>query len=409
MDLVLRDARLAQRDGTLARVDIGIHDGRIARIGERVEDAARTIDIGGRLAVPGFVETHIHLDKACILDRFVPQHGTLDEAIAQVAAAKKAFTEDDVFARASRALERAIVNGTTHVRTHVEVDPGIGLRGLRGVQRAAAAYRWAVDVEVCVFPQEGLTNSPGSGELMREALAGGVRVVGAAPYTDPDPRGQIDRVFMLAREFDADIDMHLDLGDSPEHMDVEYVCEMTERHHYGGRVAIGHVTKLSLVPPKAYERIARRLADAGVAVTVLPSTDLYLMGRGQRHGVVRGVVAAHDLLHRGVNCSLSTNNLLNPFTPFGDCSLLRMANMYANVCHVGTREDMRECLDMVTARSARLLRLADYGVEAGKSADVVVLDSATPETAVAELSLPLYGFKRGRMTFSRQPARLYPP
>ena len=409
MDLVLRDARLAQRDGTLARVDIGIHDGRIARIGERVEDAPRTIDIGGRLAVPGFVETHIHLDKACILDRFVPQHGTLDEAIAQVAAAKKAFTEDDVFARASRALERAIVNGTTHVRTHVEVDPGIGLRGLRGVQRAAAAYRWAVDVEVCVFPQEGLTNSPGSGELMREALAGGVRVVGAAPYTDPDPRGQIDRVFMLAREFDADIDMHLDLGDSPEHMDVEYVCEMTERHHYGGRVAIGHVTKLSLVPPKAYERIARRLADAGVAVTVLPSTDLYLMGRGQRHGVVRGVVAAHDLLHRGVNCSLSTNNLLNPFTPFGDCSLLRMANLYANVCHVGTREDMRECLNMVTARSARLLRLADYGVEAGKSADVVVLDSATPETAVAELSLPLYGFKRGRMTFSRQPARLYPP
>jgi cytosine deaminase len=184
---------------------------------------------------------------------------------------------------------------------------------------------------------------------------------------------------------------------------------MTERHRYGGRVAIGHVTKLSLVPPKAYERIARRLADAGVAVTVLPSTDLYLMGRGQRHGVVRGVVAAHDLLHRGVNCSLSTNNLLNPFTPFGDCSLLRMANMYANVCHVGTREDMRECLNMVTARSARLLRLADYGVEAGKSADVVVLDSATPETAVAELSLPLYGFKRGRMTFSRQPARLYPP
>jgi cytosine deaminase len=409
MDLLLRNARLAQRDGTLARVDIGVDGGRIACIAERIEDTAHAIDVGGRLVVPGFVETHIHLDKACILDRFVPQRGTLDEAIAQVAAAKKAFTEDDVCARASRALERAIVNGTTHVRTHVEVDPGIGLRGLRGVQRAAAAYRWAVDVEMCVFPQEGLTNSPGSGELMRAALAGGVRVVGAAPYTDPDPHGQIDRVFALAREFDADIDMHLDLGDSPEHMDVEYVCAMTERHRYGGRVAIGHVTKLSLVEPEAYARIARRLADAGVAVTVLPSTDLYLMGRGQRHGVVRGVLAAHDLVHRGVNCSLSTNNLLNPFTPFGDCSLLRMANLYANVCHVGTREDMRECLDMVTARSARLLRLAGYGIEAGNSADLVVLDSASAETAVAELALQLYGFKRGRMTFSRQPAQLYPP
>ena len=409
MDLVLHDARLAQRNGTLARVDIGIHDGRIARVAERIEDAARAIDLGGRLAIPGFVETHLHLDKACILDRFVPQHGTLDEAIAQVAAAKKAFTEDDVLARASRALERAIVNGTTHVRTHVEVDPGIGLRGLRGVQRAADAYRWAVDVEVCVFPQEGLTNSPGSAELMREALANGARVVGAAPYTDPDPRGQIDRVFALAREFDADIDMHLDLGDTPEHMDVEYVCAMTERYRYGGRVAIGHVTKLSLVPPATYERIAQRLADAGIAVTVLPSTDLYLMGRGQRHSVVRGVLAAHDLLHRGVNCSLSTNNLLNPFTPFGDGSLLRMANLYANVCHVGTREDMRECLHMVTARSASLLRLEDYGIETGKSADLVVLDCASAEAAVAELAPPLYGFKRGRMTFSRQPAQLFPP
>jgi len=409
MDLVLRDGRLAQRDGALARVDIGLHDGRIARIAERVDDAAHVIDLGGRLVVPGFVETHIHLDKACILDRFVPQRGTLDEAIAQVAKAKRAFTEDDVFARASRALERAIVNGTTHVRTHVELDPGIGLRGLRGVQRAAAAYRWAVDVDVCVFPQEGLTNSPGSEQLMREALAGGVRVVGAAPYTDPDPRGQIDRVFALAREFDADVDMHLDLGDTPERMDVEYVCEMTDRYRYGGRVAIGHVTKLSLAPPDTYERIAKRLADAGVAVTVLPSTDLYLMGRGQRHNVVRGVLAAHDLLHRGVNCSLSTNNLLNPFTPFGDCSLLRMANLYANVCHVGTREDMRECLGMITARSARLLRLDDYGIETGKSADLVVLDCASAEAAVAELALPLYGFKRGRMTFSRQPAQLYPP
>jgi cytosine deaminase len=109
--------------------------------------------------------------------------------------------------------------------------------------------------------------------------------------------------------------MHLDLGDSPEKMDVDYVCEMTERHRYGGRVAIGHVTKMALLPPERFDPMARRLADAGVAVTVLPSTDLFLMGRGQRHDSVRGVLAAHELLQHGVNCSLSTNNVLNPFTP----------------------------------------------------------------------------------------------
>ncbi len=405
MDLILRNASLG--DG--GRVDIGIAAGKVAAIASRLAGTAPGIDLAGRLVAPGFIETHLHLDKSCILDRCQSQRGTLDEAIAEVSRAKRQFTAADVFARASRTLEKAIVQGTTHVRTHVEVDPGIGLIGFDGIKRLAEAYRWAVDIEICVFPQEGLTNYPGTEELMREALAQGARVVGAAPYTDPDPRGQIERVFRMAGEFDVDIDMHLDLGDSPEQMDVEYVCEMTERHRYGGRVAIGHVTKMSLLPPERFEPLAKRLADAGVAVTVLPSTDLFLMGRGQRHNVIRGVLAAHELLHRGVNCSLSTNNVLNPFTPFGDCSLVRMANLYANVCHVGTRDGLRECLDMITRRSAKLLRLPDYGVEVGKAADLVVLDCATPEQGVAELAAPLHGFKRGRKTFTRTPAELHRP
>jgi len=406
MDLILRNA--SRGDGTPA-CDIGIADGRIAAIAPHLAATGAEMDLGGRLVVPGFVETHIHLDKSCILDRFTSEQGTLAEAIAEVSRLKRAFTVEDVFARASRTLEKAIVHGTTHVRTHVEVDPGVGLRGFDGIVQLADAYRWAVDIEICVFPQEGLTNYPGTEELMRAALARGARVVGAAPYTDPDPREQIERVFRMARDFDVDIDMHLDLGDSPERMDVDYVCEMTERHRYGGRVAIGHVTKMSLLPPARFEALAKRLADAGVAVTVLPSTDLFLMGRGQRHSVVRGVVAAHDLLHHGVNCSLSTNNVLNPFTPFGDCSLVRMANLHANVCHVGTRAGLKESLDMVTRRAAKLMRLPGYGVEAGNAADLVVLDCTTPEAGVAELAIPLFGFKRGRRTFTRTPAEIHKP
>jgi cytosine deaminase len=409
VELVLRNVTVADAAARPVVIDIGIDGGRIVQRAPGLPAGERDFDLHGRLVVPGFVETHIHLDKACILDRCNPERGTLDEAIAQVSAAKRAFTQQDVFARASAALEKAIMNGTMRLRTHVEVDPGIGLTGFEGVKQVADAYRWAADVEICVFPQEGLTNNPGTEELMRGALARGATVVGAAPYTDANPRAQIDRVFAIARDFDADIDMHLDLGDSPERMDVEYVCDMTERYRYGGRVAVGHVTKLSLVPAERFEAIARRLADTGVAVTVLPSTDLYLMGRHQRHSVVRGVLPAHELLRRGVNCSLSTNNVLNPFTPFGDCSLVRMANLYANVCHVGTRNDLRECLAMVTDRSARLMRIDDYGMGVGHAADLVVLDCSTPEQAVAELSAPVMGFKRGRRSFSRTPAEIHRP
>jgi len=407
MDLILRGGRVAGGDD--ARVDIGIAGGRIAAIAPAVEADAPALDLDGHLVAPGFVETHIHLDKACILDRCEAESSDLAEAIEQVAAAKRAFTEEDVTRRARRVLDMCIGQGTTHLRTHLEVDPGIGLRGFDGVLPLINDYRWAIDIEVCVFPQEGLLNNPGTDDLMVQALERGARVVGAAPYTDSDPHGQIDRVFALARAYDVDIDMHLDFGETADALDVDYVCALTERLGYGGRVTVGHVTKLSAAAPEHLARTAARMAAVGVAVTVLPATDLFLMGRGDETNVRRGVTAAHRLLGHGVNCSLSSNNVLNPFTPFGDCSLIRMANLYANVCHVGARSEMLDCFDMITRRSARILGLDDYGVAPGKTADLVVLDARDPATAVAKLAPPLLGFKRGRQTFERAPVKLLRP
>ena len=407
MDLILRNARTPDDAETL--VDIGIDKGRIAAIRPGLAAEGEEIQLDGRLVSPGFIETHIHLDKSCILDRCQAKKGDLDEAIGEVAKAKKAFTPEDVYERAKRTLEKCIMNGTTHMRTQLEVDPGIGLRGLEGVLPLIDEYKWAIDIEICIFPQEGLLNNPGTDELMVEALKKGGTVVGAAPYTDSDPHGQIDRIFEIARDFDIDIDMHLDFGPTCEDLDLDYVCKLADRFGRGGRTAIGHVTKLSVAPKDVFEAAARRMADAGVALTVLPSTDLFLMGRHMEHSVMRGVTATHKLIHHGVNCSLSTNNVLNPFTPFGDCSLLRMANLNANICQIGARSDIRECFKMITTRSARLMNLADYGLEEGKSADLVVLDCQTPEQAVAELPPVLYAFKRGRRTVTRQPAVLHRP
>ncbi|MDJ0949074.1 MAG: amidohydrolase family protein [Alphaproteobacteria bacterium] len=408
MDLILRDARIADGEGERA-VDIGIAAGRIAAIEPALAADAETLELGGRLVTPGFVETHVHLDKSRILDRCAQRTGTLDEAIAEVAKAKRNFTAEDVYDRARATLERCILNGTTHMRTHLEVDPVVGLKGLEGILPLVEEYSWAIDLEICIFPQDGLLNLPGTDELMVAALQQGGSIVGACPYTDTDPRGQIDRVFEMARELDRDIDMHLDFDLNPDDMDLLYVCEQTERFGYGGRVAIGHVSKLSAADPDRFAQAARRLAGAGVALTVLPATDLYLMGRGTPQNVPRGLTPVHKLLEAGVNCSLSTNNVLNPFTPFGDCSLIRMANLYANVCQVGTREDILECLAMITERSARLMRLDDYGLAVGRPADLVVLDCADRAGAVAELATPLWGFKRGRRTFTRAPATLHRP
>ena len=133
MDLILRNARLigAEQETT----DIGIVGGKIAAIQPNLAAEGETIDLGGRLVSPGLIETHIHLDKSCILDRCKAEKGDLEEAIGEVAKAKKEFTPEDVYTRAKRTLEKCILNGTTHMRTQLEVDPGIGLRGLEGVRR----------------------------------------------------------------------------------------------------------------------------------------------------------------------------------------------------------------------------------------------------------------------------------
>ncbi|HEX3538494.1 MAG TPA: amidohydrolase family protein [Stellaceae bacterium] len=405
LDRVIRNARL--HDGRV--VDLGIAAGRIAAVSPDIEADGPAVEAGGCLVVPGFVETHLHLDKTCILDRCNIVEGTVAEAVRETAAAKRAFTAEDVHARGSRLLDKRIVNGTTRIRTHVEVDPGIGLLAFDALQPLARDYAWAVGIEFCIFPQEGLLNNPGTDALMVEALRRGATVVGAAPYFDTDPRGQVDRVFEIAREFGAGIDMHLDLADTTDGMQVEYVCRKTEEFGYGGRVTVGHVTQMSLLPPERFGEIARRLADAGVAVTVLPATDLFLMGRAHTHARPRGVVAATEILACGGNCSIATNNVLNPFTPYGDAALVRMANLYANVCHVSRPADLAECLAMVTSRAAAILGVRDYGIEPGNPADLVLLNTADPALAVAEIAAPLWGMKAGRATFTRPRPTLHKP
>jgi cytosine deaminase len=408
MDLIIRDACILQGK-ELHTVDIGIQGSTIAAISSALEVDGPELNAAGCLVIPGMIETHIHLDKTCILDRCRIEEGTVAEAVRETAGAKRSFTVEDVYARGKRTLERCIAHGTMHMRTHVELDPGIKMVGFEAVGQLARDYAWAMDVELCVFPQEGLINNPGTEELLIEGLRRGARAIGAVPYMDSDPRGQIDRIFAIARDFDAEIDMHLDLAETTDGMQVEYVCRKTEEFGWGGRVAVGHATQMSLLPPDRFAAIAAQLANAGVAVTILPSTDLHLMGRSHDHAVPRGVVRAEPLRQAGVTCSISTNNVLNPFTPYGDGSLIRMANLYANVCHVSRPSDLAGCLDMITGAAARLMRLGDYGIAVGGRADLVCLDASNPAEAIATLAQPLWGIKRGRASFTRPRPQIHPP
>ena len=400
-DLLLERCRLP--DGT--EVDIGCRDGRIAEIGALAGwPARRAVSCGGRAVTPGLVEAHIHLDKALLSDRAPSVEGTLAEAIRVSGAAKRRFTVEDIRARASRVLDMAVRHGTTAMRSHVEVDPIVGLKGLEALLPLKRGYAPALDLQLCAFAQEGILQAPGTERLLAEALRGGADLVGGCPYNDTDARGQIDVVFRLAKEFDVDADFHVDFFDEPEHLHVRYIAEQTVRHGWQGRVAVGHLTELAALPPAEQDVIIAALREAGIGVIMLPATDLYLMGRKDIRSVRRGLAPAKRLLAAGVPVAAATNNVRNAFTPAATADLALMGYLLVVGAHMGSRPEMGEVLRMLTEHPARILRLADYGLGAGDRADLVVWEAERAEEILSALAPCRLAVKGGRVTVEHRRA-----
>jgi cytosine/creatinine deaminase len=396
MDLVIRNARLPN-DGIAT--DIGIEIGRIAAIAPRIVCDAPEFDAGGRLACSGLVETHIHLDKAGIVGRCAICAGTLSEAVSETAKAKAAFTEEDVYIRASAVVEKAILHGANRMRTFVEIDPRAGFRSFESIKRVKANFAWAINIEICAFVQEGLTNEPETEVMLELALRSGADLVGGCPYTDPEPGEHIRRIFDLAARFDARVDFHLDFDLEPSESHLPAVIAETVRRRYQGRVSVGHVTKLSATPPEELDALTVALSEAGVAVTALPATDLYL--------IPRGVAPIHRLAAQGVVATIATNNVMNPFTPFGDASLMRMANLYANVAQIGSPAELGRVFGMITDMALKLMGKEHVGVKVGAPADIVIFDASSGADGVATIAPAIAGWKNGRRTFFRPPPQLF--
>src|ERR1700737_1510212 len=156
-DLIFRRAVTAS---SAVAVDIGVSEGRIAAMAPRLDAQAREVDVGGRLVLAGFVDTHIHLDKACLLGRCGHIQGGVRDPPRAGAALKRDVSVEELYARGSKVIERAVVHGTTRMRPHVEIDPRIGLRSFEAIKALKRDYAWALDLSLCVFPQGGLAHDP---------------------------------------------------------------------------------------------------------------------------------------------------------------------------------------------------------------------------------------------------------
>lgn len=397
LDTVIASVRLVDHEGLW---DVGIASGRIAAVEPTIVSPAPRLNGLGNLLTTGLVDCHIHLDKAEILDRVTIENGTLQEAVRETATAKAAFTEEDVYARAAKVVDAAILNGTTAMRSFVEIDPRAGMRSFAALKAIRRDYAHLIDIQLCAFAQEGLTNEPETEALLRQALSDGADLVGGCTYTDPDPQEHVRRIFELGTAFGVSVDFHTDFDLNPAAAHLPLILKEAERRGNQGRIACGHVTKLAAWSAEAIDSIAPRLAAANVGVVTLPATDLFLLGRDATGLVPRGLAPLERLRRHGVPVALATNNVLNPFTPYGDGNLMRIANLYANVAQISRDADLKAAFDMVNeAASAMMGRVS--GVTIGEKADLVLFDAASSADAVRRVAQPLCGWKNGRESFTR--------
>lgn len=399
MDLLIRNARIV---GKKELADIGIQGGRIVKIGKIRAGARRMIDAAGMLTSPAFIDPHIHLDKVLIAGELRPNvSGTLQEAIELTWERKRKYTVADIKRRAGEVIQMAALNGTTRMRTHVDVDTIGKLMPLKGLLATRKEYRRLMDIQIVAFPQEGILRDPGTEELLYKAMSLGADLVGGMPHhekTHTETKRHIDIAFEVARDFDADIDMHVDETDDPNSRSLEYLAEKTIAEGYQGRVTAGHTCALAAYPEDYARKVIEKVKRANLNMITNPATNLVIQGRGDKQPIRRGITRVKELLAAGINVTFGQDCVSDAFYPFGRADMLEVALITAHAAQLSAPAEIETVFKMMTTNAARTIGVQhDYGIGVGKTADLVILNAASPKDAIRKQAERRWVIKGGKI------------
>jgi cytosine deaminase len=398
MDIVVRNAALRGLKGT---TDIAIKDGVIASVQPKLSQKGRQeIDAAGSLVLPGLFNLHFHADK-CLLGEVMRPNvsGTLPEAIEITNDFKRKYDPAEVAARAIRALEAGVKNGTSFFRLFSDVGTIGGLRAARGLLLAREKFGRYCDIQVVAFPQEGIARDPGAAELLDEAIKESCDIVGGLPwyeYTDAEARDHIDICFEIAKRYDRDIHMLVDDTDDANSRSLEYLALKTMREQWHGRVTASHCGAMAGYNDVYAAKIVDMVATAGITISCNAHINLVCSARLDREPRRRGIARVKELLARGVNVVTSQDDVNDPYYPFGKPDPLECASMIAHVAQLTLPHELEQVMDMVTVNSARAARVKSYGIAAGNKADLVVVGAPSVHEALRTQPLRRHVIKNGR-------------
>jgi len=387
LDLVLDNARLP--DGTVQA--IGISGSRIVMLAEgsaEVSVGRERHDLGGALVLPGFVDGHNNIDTTFFGDVWRPhQRCTAGFNVGERLAIQKDWLARgaSLAIRAGALVERAVSRGTTHMRTHVEIDTDFGLTHLEGILALREKYRDVVSIQI-VGLARGLLVRPGTRELLDEALAQGADVVGGLDSAsfEGDIEAHLALVFALAERHGKGIDLHLHDGGQLGLHTLDRMAARTRAASLEGRVVASHAYALGEVPRDAMMRTAENLAAANVAImTNAPGDHPF-----------PPVLALRDA---GVTVFAGNDDIRDSWWPYGDGDMLERAMMIGYRSGFNTDDELACAFDMITQAPANVLGIPDYGLTIGSLADLVVVDADHAQMAVVARPVRRGVYKSGRL------------
>jgi cytosine/adenosine deaminase-related metal-dependent hydrolase len=368
-DLLITNTR--PMGGDLA--DILIRDGRIAAIGQNLSaEGTTTEDAGGRIAIPGLVDAHTHLDKSLLgypwyRNEVGPR---LIDKIDNERKVKRDYGLD-AHVQSMRQSLQSVGYGTTLIRTHVDIDTDQGLIALEGVMETRRQLAGIVEIEIVAFPQSGLMRRPGTAELLDQGMAMGADLVGGLDPCgmDRDPKGHLDTIFALAQKHGKGIDIHLHEGGELGAFSMDMIFERIRATGMQGKVAVSHAFCLGLPDWNVSQALIDTCAELDVPIltTAPPSREVPSLKR---------------LHSAGVRFGAGVDGFRDTWGPYGNGDMLERSMLLGMKNNLRRDDELAMALDVCTTGGAAAMDRKAHELAIGGRGDVVIVEGESVGEAI---------------------------
>ncbi len=353
------------------------------------------LDAKNKLVLPGLIDAHTHIDKS--FSPVANKNGDLHGAIAAMQHYKSTRSQDDVIRKAEKSIRSALANGVSLLRSHLDLANEQDLELISDIIQLKQKFRQAIDIEFTIL---GSTDNEANTNLMRKAFELGADMIGGAPSLTKDPRASVSNAVKLAKDLNAGLDLHIDEKQDTNVLSLKFLAEECLAQNTSIPVIASHCVSLAYLDKQALQGLMDLLVESNISIVSLPICNLTLMGRDEQPAT-RGIAPIKALLNRGINVAVASDNVQDPFNPFGNYDPLLALNIACLGGHMSSEDELQNAINLVTSNPAEMFNYAGARIEPGAPASMCVTASDSLQQSVIDPPIRLATIKNGDLVFKK--------